>query len=300
LVAALVVSAAEACFNMVRRLFILLLISALCAAQGCATIRPGEISDLMNGEHIQKKPLESQLAMARLCERRGENEQARGVYEKILSESPQHPEALHRLAVVFTRENRREEARRYYTEAARLAPNSPELNNDSGYLFLLEGEYPAAEKAFRQAVELKPNFTAAWTNLGLALGYQDKYDDAFAVFLRATNTPADAHCNLAFVYAQQMKLSDAQTHYRRALVHNPELKAAAEGLLQVSASIPGQEPQTMLRTVASARSGASSADQTVETQLPPEQADRQLQPGSRMAGQPFEPASEQSTSSGGS
>lgn len=274
---------------MVRRTFILLLSGALCAAQGCATIRPGEISDLMNGEQIQKKPVESQLAMARLCERRGENEQARGVYEKILSESPQHPEALHRLAVVFTRENRRDEARQYYTEAARLSPNSPELNNDSGYLFLLEGEYPAAEKAFRQAVELKPNFTAAWTNLGLALGYQDKYDEAFAVFLRATNTPADAHCNLAFVYAQQMKLSDAQTHYRRALVHNPELKAAAEGLLQVSASIPGQEPRTMLRTVASARSTAPVADRNDEEKSSLEHTNTQTQTASGTMRQAFEP-----------
>ncbi len=269
--------------------YLLLLVSILLATAGCATIRSGDVSEMLSNEAVQKKPLDSQLAMARLCERRGENEQARGIYQQILRESPEHPAALHRLAVVFTRENQRAEARQYFSEAAKLLPNSAEVNNDRGYLHLLEGEYPAAEQAFRQATELKPNFTAAWTNLGLALGYQDKHDEAFAVFLRATNTPAEAHCNLAFVYAQQMKLNEAQTHYRRALVHNPELKAAAEGLLQVSASIPGQEPRTMLRTVASARSSGSSADQTVEEKLPPEQTHTQMQPGSWMESQPFEP-----------
>jgi Tfp pilus assembly protein PilF len=232
---------------------LLLLNSILWAAAGCATIRSGDVSDLLSSETVQKKPLESQLAMARLCERRGENEQARGIYQQILSEAPNHPDAVHRLAVVFTRENQRAEARQYFAEAAKLLPNSAEVNNDRGYLHLLEGEYPAAEQAFRKATELKPNFTAAWTNLGLALGYQDKHDEAFAVFLRATNSPGEAHCNLAFVFAQQMKLAEAQKHYRQALVHDPNLKIAAEGLLQVVASIPGQEPRTVFSTVATSR-----------------------------------------------
>ncbi|WP_254512704.1 tetratricopeptide repeat protein [Anatilimnocola floriformis] len=231
---------------MLRSCTTILLILAI--ASGCATVRPGEVTDLLRDETTPKKPLESKLAMARLCERRGENDQARAIYEKILQDSPKNAEALHRLAVVCVRDNHREEARKYFDEAARLT-NSPELSNDRGYLLLLEGDYAAAEKDFRQATELRPSFAAAWTNLGLAIGYQDRYDEAFAIFLRATNSPAEAHCNLGFVFAQQMKLAEAQKHYRQALVENPNLKIAAEALLQVAAGMPGEEPRTLLRTV---------------------------------------------------
>jgi len=236
---------------MLRCVFIPALLFGL-TVTGCATVRPGDVSELLREEAADKKPLDSQLAMARLCERRGENEQARAIYEKILRESPQHADALHRLGVVHTRENRRAEARKYFDEAARIN-TSPELSNDRGYLLLLEGNYPAAEQDFRQATELKPNFTAAWTNLGLAIGYQERYDEAFAVFLRATNSPAEAHCNLGFVFSQQAKLAEAQKHYRQALVHDPALKIAAEALLQVAANLPGEEPRTILRTIATAR-----------------------------------------------
>lgn len=235
---------------MLLRKLILLPLVLILGTGGCASIRPGDVSELMRGEEKREKPLENQLAMARLCERRGENEQARSIYEKILLQSPEQPVALHRMGVVCTRDGRRDDARRFYTEAAKFLPTSAELMNDRGYLHLLDGEYLAAEQHFRQSTELKPSLVAAWTNLGLALGYQDKYDEAFAVFLRATNSPADAHCNLAFVFSQQMKLTEAQTHYRKALIHNPDLKMAAEALLQVSASIPGQEPRTVVRTVA--------------------------------------------------
>ena len=246
--------AAEVFFKMLRCLTSILLMVAI--ASGCATIRPGDVSDLVREDSAKKKPLESQLAMARLCERRGENDQARAMYEKVLRESPQQPEALHRLAVVCVRENQRADAHKYFDEAARIT-NSAELNNDRGYLLLLEGNYAAAEKDFRQATELKPSLTAAWTNLGLAIGYQDRYDEAFAIFLRATNSAAEAHCNLGFVFAQQSKLAEAQKHYRLALVENPNLKIAAEALLQVSANMPGQEPRTILRTMASTQPAKS-------------------------------------------
>jgi Tfp pilus assembly protein PilF len=228
---------------------VLVLLAAL-VTSGCATVRPGDFGEYWKSEEARAKPLENQLALARLCERRGELDQARSMYESILKEAPQHADALHRLAVVSTRQERFAEAKALFAEAAKLQPKSPEVCNDRGYLHLLENDYAAAEQDFRQATELKANYPAAWTNLGLALAQQEKYDDAFAVFLRAASSPAAAHCNLAFAYAQQGKLTESQTHYRRALVHDPSLKIAAEGLLQVSANIPGQQPRTLVSTQA--------------------------------------------------
>lgn len=222
------------------------LLLAMYAGSGCATIRPGNLGEYLKGEEARAKPIENQLALARLCERRGELDQARSIYEGVLKETPQQAVALHRLAVVSTRQDRFEEAKSLFAEAAKLQPKSAEIASDRGYLLLLETDYAGAEQCFRRATELKPSYAAAWTNLGLALAYQEKYDEAFAVFLRGSNSPAHAHCSLAFVYAQQSKLTDAQLHYRRALVDDPTLKIAAEGLLQVSARIPGEEPRTVV------------------------------------------------------
>ena len=45
--------------------------------------------------------------------------------------------------------------------------------------------YSDAEQAFRKAIELRPDFADAWYNLGVALVYLDKYDEANRSILRA-------------------------------------------------------------------------------------------------------------------
>lgn len=130
-----------------------------------------------------------------------------------------------------------------YQRALAAAPNTPELHNDLGHCLLLKGDAVAAEASFRQALALNPKLERARVNLGLALGGQGRVDEALAEF-RQVVSPAEAHCNLAFVLLKNGDAAGAKAQYRLALRENPNLKLAQdrlralENVLQQSAT-PG-------------------------------------------------------------
>src|SRR5262249_9798476 len=77
--------------------------------------------------------------------------------------------------------------------------------------------YAEAEKKLRRALELDRNHNRALCNLGLVLGHQKRYQEAFQAFRAAGVSEADAHCNLGFVYWSQGKLDDARRECKAAL-----------------------------------------------------------------------------------
>ena len=195
-----------------------------------------------------EKPLESRLAFGRLCERRNEDDKARRIYEGILSSDAENPTALHRLAVMATKQGQFAQAASFFQRALVAQTPSAELINDYGYFYYLQDQLPEAEQQFRKAVEIKPDFKPAWTNLGLALGQQEQFEESRAAFQKAADSPAEVHCSMAYVYAQLRQLDKAQAEYSAALNIDPTMRAAAEGLLQVSAQMPGHEPVTIVST----------------------------------------------------
>ena len=116
-----------------------------------------------------------------------------------------------------------------YQKALAAGPASAELLNDMGYCYYQKNDAAEAEHCFRQALEKNPKLQRAWTNLGLALGAQGKETAALAAFAQVVS-PAEAHCNLAYVYLKQGRADIARQQYVLALQRNPNLKLAQERL----------------------------------------------------------------------
>ena len=185
-----------------------------------------------SGKASATKDIEGMLAMARLVERRGENDKAKEMYQAILAKSPQQPVALHRLGVVNAQDGKLDEAARLLTQAATVDAPSAELLSDLGYTYFLSRKFPEAEQRLREALQLEPDYDAARTNLGLVLGMQGKTDRAMSEF-RSVASESEAQANLAFVYTQLGDLENAQKHYLIALDVDSELIPAAEALVQL-------------------------------------------------------------------
>lgn len=175
----------------------------------------------------------SQLAMARLLERRGEIPQAEQFYRAILAANPNCAMAHHRLAVVLARQARFEEVEKHLLAAEQLGTTSADLFNDLGYAYYLQQRLPEAEQALRRALQQDPRHDAATTNLGLVLGTQGRYDEALALF-KQTGSEAEAYANLAYVFAQTGRLQQAEETYLKALTLDSELRVAAKAMLQVA------------------------------------------------------------------
>ena len=80
----------------------------------------------------------------------------------------------------------------YYAEALRRDPRDARANNSMGLLLLRRGDVPAAERHFRTAIATltqrnpNPRDGESHYNLGLALLMQERLDEAFDAFYKAT------------------------------------------------------------------------------------------------------------------
>jgi len=190
---------------------------------------------------VSKKPTakskkgkeESAVALAMLnglnCERSGEWDKAREVYEQIRKEHPDNLEAIHRLGIVADAQRRHIEAEQIFLFVLEQQPRNPELLADLGYCYYLQGQLTKAESALAKATKLDPANQRYWNNLGLVLGHERRYEQSLDCF-RKCGSEADAQYNLAFVYAGQERPGDAKRCFQTALAIDPTHRRAREAL----------------------------------------------------------------------
>ena len=129
-------------------------------------------------------PVAEHLAQGRDELSRGNLEQARLHFNRVLKDVPNHAEAHHRLAVVADKQQNWPEAEMHYRAALRARPNDPNLHSDLGYSYLLQTRYADAEKELNAALKVDSGHTRALNNLGLLYGRQGDYPRALATFRR--------------------------------------------------------------------------------------------------------------------
>lgn len=188
----------------------------------------------------QANSLEGQFAMARLCERRGENDSAQDLYGELLKKAPRDARPHHRLGVLALQKGSFAEAEECLRTAQSLAPPTAELLSDIGYCYYLQYKLPEADTALMDALKLDPNYAMAINNLALVRGRQGRFPESFELFKR-TNNEAEACANLAYVLAQNGELAQARDMYLRALTLDNGMRAAAQAALQIEEQSESRE-----------------------------------------------------------
>ena len=134
----------------------------------------------------------------------------------------------------------------YYLEGLKRDPGDIRINNAYGALLLRRGDFEGAEKHFRKAIgrltwkNPNPYDSEAYYNLGLALFYQERFDEAFDAFYKATWTNEQQEMSfyyLAAIAARKGEYEAALAFAEKGLVKNAHnikargLKAAILRLL---------------------------------------------------------------------
>lgn len=210
---------------------------------------------------------ESQLAMARLQERRGQTREAEAVYRAMISKFPDHPLAWHRLGVMSAKAGKYAEAEEYLQRSRQAAPANAALLSDLGYLYCLQHRLNDAERVLREAIAIEPHHVAANNNLGLVLGEMGRFEESMTAFKRV-GTESQALANLAYVHSQLGNLAEAQSLYSRALSIDDTLRPAAEAMIQIA------QRQQMIRAqmaAHAARQEAAAVAASAANQAPPPQ-----------------------------
>ncbi len=117
----------------------------------------------------------------------------------------------------------------YYEEALRRSPGDVRCNNAMGLLLLRRGQFSKAEPYFRKAIATliarnpNPYDGEPYYNLGWSLLMQDKLNDAYEAFFKATWNDAWQHSGflmLARIAAKQQRYGLALAHIDKALIRN--------------------------------------------------------------------------------
>lgn len=117
----------------------------------------------------------------------------------------------------------------YYNEALRREPGDVRCNNAMGLLLMRKGCFAQAEPYFRRAIDTliernpNPYDGEPYYNLGWSCKMQQKYDEAYEAFFKATWNAAwqdAAYYNIALIDTMRGDYAEALNNVERALVRN--------------------------------------------------------------------------------
>jgi len=159
--------------------------------------------------------------------------EAEGLYRQVLEIDPNHVDALHMLGVLAYQAGKPESAVDLIGRAIALHGENASFHNNIGEALRYLGRLDEAVAHFTKAAELDPGAAEGHMNLGNALKQQGHLQQAIERYRRALELKpdyAEAHLNLGVALMEQGKEAEAVDHYRHALSVNPRFPEALMNL----------------------------------------------------------------------
>jgi len=151
--------------------------------------------------------------------------EAEALYRQVLTQQPDHADALHFLGVAAHQEGRNEPAEALIRRAIALRPGYAEAYSNLGAVLTQQGKLDEAVSAYRDAIRCKPGHAQAYANLGAALSVQGKLDEAAAACRQAIALMpgfAEAHSNLGAALKESGRFTEAVAAYEQAIRLKPD------------------------------------------------------------------------------
>jgi protein O-GlcNAc transferase len=154
----------------------------------------------------------------------GEQEAAINAYRQALNLNPAHTPSLANLSNLLALQSaHRDEAQALLQRAIALEPSNAAHWVNQGLLFKEARNWEQAEQALRKALSLEDTSMPAHNALGLVLGAQHRFAEAFAhldqAVARFPNEQGTLLCNLGALYWQYGLLEKARETLEQALPH---------------------------------------------------------------------------------
>jgi predicted O-linked N-acetylglucosamine transferase (SPINDLY family) len=168
--------------------------------------------------------LQQQLESGRSHHRAGRLAEAETIYRQILSQNPNHTEALHLLGLIAGQYGNDDQAIDLIGRAIRLKPDFANAHSNLGNSLLRRGRLDEAVSSYKRAIKLKPDFFAAHCNLAAALKDLGQLDESIAASKRAIQlnpNSAEAYNNLGNAQSKKGEFEQAIAAFQRAVQINP-------------------------------------------------------------------------------
>ncbi len=194
--------------------------------------------------------------------RSGRLAEAAALYQDVLDQSPNHPDALHYLGLVAHQTGKSAAAVELIGKAVSLDPTSGKLCN-LGLALNAQGRKGDAIESFRKALVLQPDCDEACNGLGSVYQAQGRLAEAMSCYRKAislNDRNAEAHNNLGGVLKALGNFDEAIRSYRRALEINAIYPEALSNLgIALQARGDLDEAATRYRSALSLRPDLANA-----------------------------------------
>lgn len=186
-----------------------------------------------NGQMTELTRIAELYAAAVREHRLGKIAAAETVYREIISDFPDHADALHMLGVIAQQSGRSDEARDLFAQAVSISPANAQFQNNYGVALRASGHAGEAAAHFRRAISLNSNSADAHYNLGNALLDQGDAAAAISAFSNALAIAPDSvttRNGLASAYRYSGDLSQSIALYEDLVSEAPNNIAAHNNL----------------------------------------------------------------------
>ena len=176
---------------------------------------------------------------------RGELQQARELYAKVLELVPLHPDGLHLYGLVCHQQGDHKTAIAYIRRAIEQVPDQPVLRNNLGDALRQAGKFEDALIQLQIALDLRPDYAGAHQNLGsvyAAMGDNDAALEHARKAVQLDANRAEAWFNLGLILLDHVLLVESVDAFRKALLIRPVYPLAATSLLYVLNLLPDTDP----------------------------------------------------------
>lgn len=167
------------------------------------------------------------VANGQMWEASGRLDKAEENYQKALGIEPKNGPALASMARLHERRGNKEQAIAAYEQAIAATPNDATLYNDEAMILSGLGRHDEAAAKMRQAIAIHPSNKRFANNLAIVLMNAKQPEQAMAA-LQQVHRPADAHYNMAYLYAKEQNVALAKQHAMQALQIDPNLAQARQ------------------------------------------------------------------------
>jgi tetratricopeptide (TPR) repeat protein len=162
------------------------------------------------------------------------------LYRQLVTQEPQHTDALYRLGCIAYTQGRPALARVYLMQAAALQPTAAAIHSALGDVACALGDLATAATEYQRAVQLDPHADDVHIRLGDALQLQGQCEPAVASYqqaLRRNPTSTRALTNLGVALQEQGQIEPAIHCFRQALALDP---GSLEALLNLGVALKAQ------------------------------------------------------------
>lgn len=155
----------------------------------------------------------------------GNLQAAEQFYSQVIEQNPEHPIALHSMAVLAHQTGQNQTAVELVAKAITSNPQIPQFHNTRGLILEAVGNFSEAICSYEKAISLDPNFAQGHLNIAIAL--QSNGDFAGAVkkcdqIISLYGQSAQVYNLMGYSLEQQKKYLRAIESYRQAIELQPD------------------------------------------------------------------------------